>query len=1029
MNIRTAFFYRPLAIGLALMLLPRAPLVGPLSMVSEAAAQVVLCSPSANRIFQARCGATGTDPSDFEREVVHAYLRAHQIPLSDEPLVYQHGKKELRNTIRALMLVRMQGNINAANRTADETSMYNWLRQKVWDNEKALYSHAVANYKAWNANPCTWKVDRDVAEQYGLNYDSAYFCSGRGLLDTLTLPPSVPTKDYYLAAALKATYGAPFHDPAASQVLTDTAARVGMAAGISAAAGVAAVAAWVTVVLTVAAVAKAIFPFASAGVATFSAAAGPAGIVLFALVIGITAGIQAVEADKVQKDLADLEALLAKVNSTPPDLKALSQNAAGMHKLNQTLQAYTLPAFESTATPPAHGAGDAKFVVTPRGGFANPASASFSYRDWDNAAWGATSAGAWLVHVKGSYSTMTPVFRYLGWNGQKYYASRTGPNFLITKANPASSDVTCAANALTGLSTASNPSACRTLVAPEVQLKDGAGNDVTVRMAELPQFTSVNRVAFTTGVAKTFEVVTSGAPAANVSFSGSLPSGVTFAPAGAGRVQLQFSGTGPVGTYPLTLTAQNAQGSTTQNFELVIGSTLQITSPAKATFKAYEYGSFLFTTSGSAPVHFTIEVPVPHGLTLTNHGDGTATLAGIALGGGGSCSGPNRPCGLIASNAVSTVYQQFSIEVQSQPAVSFSPSTVTFKAGSPNAVLLTASRNSPAVRFSIPCTNPPWLGLTDNGDGTAYLTGTPPVGTTAPASLRVEVTYVAAPVQIPQCVFIQGDQLVANNNFTIQMTPYPEFTSADTIFGLTGTQNSFAITTNQPAGAISSSGGMPPGISLRNNGNGTADLSGTPQAGYGGYYPLTLRIDNAGSVGEQLLEWHMLEAPKIPVQDAVLFHAGMMNKFYVDTTGYPKTPVRDIPSQWGDGMRLTVSGALPAGVTFNSKTPSGVNSGVGLFSGMPAAGSEGMYPLTITAINGAPPTATRMFTLIVAKMGDVNGDTAVNCSDVAVVRAAMGTRRGYASYVFRADVNNDGVVDLKDVALVSSRLTPGTRCQ
>ncbi|MBL8178144.1 MAG: hypothetical protein JNK48_25945, partial [Bryobacterales bacterium] len=386
-------------------------------------------------------------------------------------------------------------------------------------------------------------------------------------------------------------------------------------------------------------------------------------------------------------------------------------------------------------------------------------------------------------------------------------------------------------------------------------------------------------------------------------------------------------------------------------------------------------------------------------------------------------------CGLIATNAVSTVYQQFSIEVLPQPVTTFSPATATFKAGAANRILLTASKNSPAVKFTAPCTNPSWLGLTDNGDGTAYLTGTPPVGTTAPAAFRIEVAYVAAPFQIPQCSFIQGNQLIPNNNFTIQIVPYPEFTSADTIFGLTGTQNAFQIQTNQPAGAITASGGIPPGMTLHSNGNGTADLNGTPEAGYGGFYPLTLRIDNGGNAAEQLFYWHLLEAPKIPLQDAVLFHTGMVNRFYVNTLGYPKTPVPDIPSQWGDGMRLTVTGALPAGVTFVGKTPSGANSGVGLFSGTPAAGSEGTYPLTITAINGAPPTATKMLTLIVTKIGDVNSDTAVNCSDVQAVRAAMGGRRGEASYQFRADVNNDGVVDLKDLALVSSRLAAGTRCQ
>ncbi len=156
------------------------------------------------------------------------------------------------------------------------------------------------------------------------------------------------------------------------------------------------------------------------------------------------------------------------------------------------------------------------------------------------------------------------------------------------------------------------------------------------------------------------------------------------------------------------------------------------------------------------------------------------------------------------ANAVSTAYQDFSIEVLPQPVITFSPNVVTFNAGSPNFAMLRASTNKPAVRFSLPCTNPPWLGIVDNGDGTAFLTGTPPAGATAPAELRVEVHYTAASITIPQCSIIVGGggpfgggTLVPNNNFTINITPDPQFTSESTMFGLTGTQNAFTITTKE----------------------------------------------------------------------------------------------------------------------------------------------------------------------------------------------------------------------------------------
>ena len=55
--------------------------------------------------------------------------------------------------------------------------------------------------------------------------------------------------------------------------------------------------------------------------------------------------------------------------------------------------------------------------------------------------------------------------------------------------------------------------------------------------------------------------------------------------------------------------------------------------------------------------------------------------------------------------------------------------------------------------------------------------------------------------------------------------------------------------------------------------------------------------------------------------------------------------------------------------------------------------------------------------------GDVNGDSTVNCTDVAIVKAAYGKSSGQTGYDLRADVNGDGVVNLVDLATVSRRVT------
>lgn len=60
--------------------------------------------------------------------------------------------------------------------------------------------------------------------------------------------------------------------------------------------------------------------------------------------------------------------------------------------------------------------------------------------------------------------------------------------------------------------------------------------------------------------------------------------------------------------------------------------------------------------------------------------------------------------------------------------------------------------------------------------------------------------------------------------------------------------------------------------------------------------------------------------------------------------------------------------------------------------------------------------------------GDANADGVINCADIAVVRAALGTRVGQPGFDPRADFNNDGVIDIRDLAYVSQRFITGNRC-
>jgi hypothetical protein len=73
----------------------------------------------------------------------------------------------------------------------------------------------------------------------------------------------------------------------------------------------------------------------------------------------------------------------------------------------------------------------------------------------------------------------------------------------------------------------------------------------------------------------------------------------------------------------------------------------------------------------------------------------------------------------------------------------------------------------------------------------------------------------------------------------------PSISSANNTTFTAGTAGFFSVTTTGfPAPSISENGALPSGVTLVNNGNGTATLSGTPASGTGGIYNITLTAQN-----------------------------------------------------------------------------------------------------------------------------------------------------------------------------------------
>jgi IPT/TIG domain len=88
----------------------------------------------------------------------------------------------------------------------------------------------------------------------------------------------------------------------------------------------------------------------------------------------------------------------------------------------------------------------------------------------------------------------------------------------------------------------------------------------------------------------------------------------------------------------------------------------------------------------------------------------------------------------------------------------------------------------------------------------------------------------------------------ATQSFTLTVNQAPAITSADTTTFMTGTLDTFTVTTTGfPVSALSETGALPTGVTFVDNGNGTATLAGTPALGIVGAYEVTITAANGTS--------------------------------------------------------------------------------------------------------------------------------------------------------------------------------------
>jgi len=355
-----------------------------------------------------------------------------------------------------------------------------------------------------------------------------------------------------------------------------------------------------------------------------------------------------------------------------------------------------------------------------------------------------------------------------------------------------------------------------------------------------PSITSSEQTTFTAGHSGTFTVNASGTPTPALSVSGVLPSGVTFVDHGDGTAA--FSGVpaiGTGGTYPVIVAATNSTGSVDQPFTLTVDQAPAITGNFGMGLEPGSEGTSVFTASGFPTPVFSVEGPLPPGVTFTDEGSEAVLGGNPAAGTGGS-----YPLTILATNSSGQVTHPFALTVDQAPAITTSDQA-SFAQGVSGTFTVETS-GYPGATLSETGALPAGVAFTPGPNGTASISGTPQKGTAG----SYTVTITAANQVQPQ----------ATQQFTLNVDRAPKSKSAASKTFTAGTAGTFTVkAAGFPKPALTETGALPKGITFVDNGNGTATLAGTPAAGSVGDHRFTIIATN--SLGSARQTFSLTVAP------------------------------------------------------------------------------------------------------------------------------------------------------------------------
>ena len=495
----------------------------------------------------------------------------------------------------------------------------------------------------------------------------------------------------------------------------------------------------------------------------------------------------------------------------------------------------------------------------------------------------------------------------------------------------------------------------------------GAGAQIftlTIQNGSTPIFTTPPSATFAVGAGGTFTVATAAEPRVTslTITAGALPSGVVFADHGDGTATL--SGTpapGTPGTFALTLSATNGSSTATQSFTLTVnapsGGLPAITSAHTIAFVAGSAAAFSVTTIGTpTPGTISVSGALPPGVTFTNNGNGTAALAGTAESGAEGL----YPLTFTATNANGVATQSFTLNVHHATSTPMftSATSSAFRIGLPGTFAIATVADPPVTTITLTGTPPPDVTFTDNGNGTATLSGAPTAGPGL-HTLTFSASNGGAPV---------------TQRFTLAVHQAAAITSANAATFTADVAGTFTMNTiGTPIPSLTHTGTLPSGVSFTDQGNGTATLAGTTAVGT---FPLTVIATNGiGAAAQQSFTLNV-SANNAPTLDPIADPASVNEDAGLQTVG-----VQGISAGAGESQPLQVTATSNNTALIPDPTVTHTSPGAtGTLSYTPAANVSGSALITVTVRDGGHDldlgtagdnqTVTQAFTVTVLPVND-----------------------------------------------------------